>query len=251
VPLKDPKVKEVKIGFEGPRGDVTDLMFSLFEAGMLTEGLQKDAPGNARIVLKPMVMRKRPLDHAVLEIGLYAGNSIAVPLFVTWLYDKWQKQNQKPISIVIHNHFYQFDKDLLIKAIEDAIRAEELRPMKTSNIGAPCKTPGCQCVLGFGTVTVGAGEAGTVVEWIEKFEPRKATCQLCNQTARYTRDDLQEFPLADGKCALAYSASLPLSCFQGLYILGSPSARSGSSHVPLSSNEIPILVSSFQQKLKT
>jgi hypothetical protein len=70
--------------------------------------------------------------------------------------------------------------------------------MKTSNIGAPCKTLGCLCVHIFGTVTVGAGEASTVIGWIESFETRKATCEVCKQTARYSRDDLKEIPLVDG-----------------------------------------------------
>jgi hypothetical protein len=55
---------EITIGFEGHKKDVNDLVFDLFEAGMLREGLQKNTPGGATVVLKPMEMRKRAFAHA-------------------------------------------------------------------------------------------------------------------------------------------------------------------------------------------
>jgi len=113
-------MQEIIIGLEGQTRDLNDLAFSLFEAGMLREGLEKETPGDITIVLKPMQLRKG-VGHAIIEIGLYAGQNVALPLFLAWLYDKWKKAGKKPISIKIENHFYQFDPDLLTKAIQDAI----------------------------------------------------------------------------------------------------------------------------------
>lgn len=115
---------EITIGFEGQRRDVDDLAFDLFEAGMLKQGMSNQTPGNTTIVLKAMPMAKAAFVHAVIEIALFAGKNIAIPLFVSWLYDKWRRQGKKPISIVINNHYYQFDESVMAKAIEDAIRKE-------------------------------------------------------------------------------------------------------------------------------
>lgn len=111
---------EVIIGLEGQTGDVNDLAFSLFEAGMLREGLERETPGGAIIVLKPMAMRKG-IGHGIIEFGLIVGDKVVLPLFLAWLYDKWKKAGEKPISVKIENHFYQPDPELLSKAIQEAL----------------------------------------------------------------------------------------------------------------------------------
>jgi hypothetical protein len=116
---------EIIIGLEGPKRDLNDLAFSLFEAGMLREGLEKETPGNTKIVLKPMEMRKG-VGHGIIEIGVFAVTSVAAPVFVAWLCKKWINAGEKPISIKIENHYYQFDPAVLTKAIEEAI-AKQLK----------------------------------------------------------------------------------------------------------------------------
>jgi hypothetical protein len=44
---------------------------------------------------------------------------------LVWLYDKWKKAGEKPISIKIENHFYEFDEALLAKAIQEAMGKEK------------------------------------------------------------------------------------------------------------------------------
>lgn len=114
---------EIIIGFEGQTRDLNALTFDIFEAGMLREGLEKAAPGDVTIVLKPMEMRKG-VGHAIIHIGLVVGDKVALPLFLAWLYDKWKKAGEKPISIKIENRFYQFDPELLAKPVQDALSKE-------------------------------------------------------------------------------------------------------------------------------
>jgi hypothetical protein len=114
---------EIIIGFEGQTRDLNELTFDLFEAGMLRAGLEKAAPGDVTLVLKPMEMRKS-FGHAIIHVGLVIGDKVALPLFLAWLYDKWKKTGEKPISIKIVNHNYQFDPALLTKAIQEEIDKE-------------------------------------------------------------------------------------------------------------------------------
>jgi hypothetical protein len=114
---------EIIIGLEGRTQDLNALTFDLFEAGVLRAGLENAAPGNVTIVLKPMEMRKG-VGHAIIHIGLLVGDKVALPLFLTWLYDKWKRAGEKPISIKIENYYYQFDPALLAKAIQDALSKE-------------------------------------------------------------------------------------------------------------------------------
>ena len=111
---------EVIIGLEGQTGDVNDLAFSLCEAGMLERGSGKgdarrrdhrpETDGNAQ--------RNRPRNHRIRPDSRRQGR---LPLFLAWLYDKWKKAGEKPISVKIENHFYQPDPELLSKAIQEAL----------------------------------------------------------------------------------------------------------------------------------
>jgi hypothetical protein len=112
---------EVTVGFEGQKRELNELLFGLFEAGELREGLQKVTPGGATIVLKPMEMGKRALGHAIMEIGLIVANSVAIPLFVNWLYEKWRSCGARKITVKINRRFYEFEQGQLTKAIEEAI----------------------------------------------------------------------------------------------------------------------------------
>ena len=112
---------EIIVGFEGQKRDLNELLFALFEAGMLRDGLQKVTPGGSTIVLKPMEMRKHALGHAVMEIGLIVANSVAVPLFVNWLYEKWRDCGARKITVKIKRRNYEFEQGQLTKAIEEAI----------------------------------------------------------------------------------------------------------------------------------
>src|ERR1700693_1269229 len=111
---------EIIIGLEGQTRDLNELIFDLFEAGMLREGLEKAAPGDVTLVLKPMEVRKS-FGHAIIHIALAVGDKVALPLFLAWLYDKWKNTGEKPISIKIENHNYQFDPAVLTKPIQEAI----------------------------------------------------------------------------------------------------------------------------------
>lgn len=117
---------ELIVGFEGRKQDVTDLLFGLF-GEVLEEGSKKEAPGGVTVVLKPMPLRKGALVQTVLQVGLFVGVNIAVPLFVAWLYDVWKHKGQKPVSVKIDGRNYQFDPAILAMAIEEAIskQAEE------------------------------------------------------------------------------------------------------------------------------
>jgi hypothetical protein len=115
------RMDEIIIGFEGPGRAVNSLVFDLFEAGLLREGLAKETPGPATIVLKPGTLEKRAHVHLLVEVGLLVGKNIGVPLFVAWLYDKWKRNGEPPISIKIENHFYQFDAVVLTKTIEEVV----------------------------------------------------------------------------------------------------------------------------------
>ena len=116
---------QIPIGFEGQQRDIRDFMFDLFEAGKLQEGLENDTPGDARIVMGPLGLRKGAQLHVIMEVALYVGQNIAVPLFVAWLYDKWRRGGEKPINIVIDNRRYQFSVSLLTKALEEKISRED------------------------------------------------------------------------------------------------------------------------------
>jgi hypothetical protein len=116
---------EITVGFEGQKRDLNDLLFDLFEAGLLREGLEKQTPGDATIVLRPMELRKTAFAHVVMEIGLIVGKDVALPLFVAWLYDKWKKNGEKRITVIINAHYYEFNSGPLTKALEEAIRSED------------------------------------------------------------------------------------------------------------------------------
>src|ERR1039457_1169571 len=111
---------EIIIGFEGQKTDLNDLTFSLFEAGMLQEGLEKQTPGDVTIVLKQTEARKS-ISHGIVHVGLVVGDKVALPLFLTWLYDKWKNAGEKRISIKIENHNYQFDPAVVTKPMAEAI----------------------------------------------------------------------------------------------------------------------------------
>lgn len=114
------EMTEIIIGLEGQKPDLNELTLSLFEAGMLRSGLEKKTPGDVTIVLKPTELRKG-VGHAIMHIGLVVGDKVALPLFLTWLYDKWKNAGEKPISIKIENHNYQFYPAVLTKPMEEAI----------------------------------------------------------------------------------------------------------------------------------
>lgn len=117
------EVDEIVIAFEGQRRDVNDFAFNVFDRE-LSLGREKETPGGT-IVIRAMPLAKSVLGHAIIEIGLFVGTNIAVPLFVAWLCDKWKRQGEKPITIKIENNFYQFDASLVTKAIEDAIAKQK------------------------------------------------------------------------------------------------------------------------------
>lgn len=115
---------EIIIGLKGRTPDLNELTFSLFEAGMLREGLERQTSGEVIIVLKEMPLRKG-VGHGLIEIGLFIGQNVGIPLFVCWLYDKWKNAGEKPISVRIENHFYQFDTAILEEAIEQVLRKQD------------------------------------------------------------------------------------------------------------------------------
>jgi hypothetical protein len=129
--IVEENMEEIVIGFEGQTRDLNELVFDLFEAGLLREGLEKETPGDAKLVMKPMELKKGAGMHAVMEVGLWVGKNVAVPMFVTWLCNKWLSNGQKSISIKIDNHFYQFDEAVLAKAIGETLRKKAV--MTTSS----------------------------------------------------------------------------------------------------------------------
>ncbi len=64
-------MEDLIISFEGKTKDLNDFVFDLFEAHMLAAGLEKETPGYAKLVLKPMGMRKSALSQAVIDVGLF------------------------------------------------------------------------------------------------------------------------------------------------------------------------------------
>lgn len=115
---------EILIGFEGQKRDVNDLLFGLFD-GSLAVGQRKEAPGNVTIVVKSMPLAKGTFAHAVVEVAVFLGTNAALPLFLTWLYDRWKAKGERPVSIRIEGRFYQIDPALLRRAIEDEIKKLE------------------------------------------------------------------------------------------------------------------------------
>lgn len=128
---------EIIITFEGRTQDLNDFVFDLFEAHMLKAGIEIETPGDARLVLKPMTVRKSALSLAVIHVGLFVGENIMLPLFVAWLYDKWKKNGEKHISIKIESRLYQFDPDLLVKAIEERLAKQVEKKPSVSVMKAP------------------------------------------------------------------------------------------------------------------
>jgi hypothetical protein len=137
--MLEKNMEELIISFEGKTQDLNDFVFDLFEAHMLAAGLEKETPGDAKLVLKPMLVRKSALSQAVIEVGLFVGQNVVLPLFVTWLYDKWKKNGEKHVSIKIENHLYQFDPDLLGKAIEEALAKRDSRKTSPKALKATAK----------------------------------------------------------------------------------------------------------------
>jgi hypothetical protein len=133
-------IMNITIGFEGQQQDLNALFFDLFEAGMLREGLEKETPGGAKIVMKRRPLRKG-YAHALMEIGLFAGRDVALPLFLAWLYDKWKGAGEKPITIIIENRPYQFDVEVLTKALDEAIAGGTSRGRQLSVVIAPSAHP--------------------------------------------------------------------------------------------------------------
>jgi hypothetical protein len=123
-------MEEVVIGFEGQKRDLNDFVFDLFEAHMLRAGLEKETPGDGKIVVKPMLLRKG-FTLGLMEIGLTFGTAAGAQLFANWLSDKWKKNGEKRINVKIENHLYQFDPALIAKAIEGAMAKleEKKRPI--------------------------------------------------------------------------------------------------------------------------
>ena len=116
---------EIRIGFEGPQREVRDFIFDLFEAHKLQEGLEKATPGDTQIVMGPLELRKGAQLHVIMEVALWVGQSVAVPLFVSWLYDKWKKGGEKSINIVIDNRRYQLSQSVVTKVLEEKVSREE------------------------------------------------------------------------------------------------------------------------------
>jgi hypothetical protein len=113
---------EVIIRFEGQRRDLNDFAFDVFDQE-LSLGREKETPGGT-IVIREMPLAKSALGHAIIEIVLFIGKNLAVPVFVAWLCTKWKRQGEKPITIKIENNFYQFAASLVTKAIEEAIATQ-------------------------------------------------------------------------------------------------------------------------------
>jgi hypothetical protein len=126
---------EITIGFEGQKRDLNDLVFDLFERHMLREGLEKETPGDVKIVMKPMELRKG-YALALLEVAAQFGSNVVASLFAGWLVEKWKKNGAKRINIKIENRIYQMDPDIIAKAVEDALAKLQQKKAPTKALGA-------------------------------------------------------------------------------------------------------------------
>jgi len=136
-------MEEITIGFEGQKRHLNDFVFDLFEQHMLREGLEKETPGDVKIVMKPMELRKG-YALALMEVAAQFGANVVASLFAGWLVEKWKKNGAKPINVKIENRIYQMDPDIIAKAVEDALA-------KVQQKKAPSKA--------LGTVTSGTRQA--------------------------------------------------------------------------------------------
>jgi hypothetical protein len=64
----------------------------------LSLGREKETPGGT-IMIGDMPLAKTALGRANVEIALFTGKNVAVPVFVAWLCSKWKRQGEKPISV--------------------------------------------------------------------------------------------------------------------------------------------------------
>lgn len=110
----------ILIGFEGQPQDLNALFFSLFETETFQEGLEKEVLGGAKIVLRRRPLRKG-YARTLMEISLFVGDKVALPLFLAWLYDKWKGAGEKPMTIIIDRTYYEFDVKTLTKALDKAV----------------------------------------------------------------------------------------------------------------------------------
>src|SRR6266699_6506681 len=113
-------MEEITIGFEGQKRDLNDFVYDLFEQHMLREGLEKETPGDVKIVMKPMELRKG-YALALMEVAAQFGANFVASLFAGWLVEKWKKNGAKPINVKIENRIYQMDPDIIANAVEDAL----------------------------------------------------------------------------------------------------------------------------------
>jgi hypothetical protein len=115
-------------------------VFDLFEAGLLREGLEKEVPGGATLVLKLIQMKKSALMQAAMEVGISFGSGVAATIFGEWLVEKWRKNGKKHISAKIENRLYQFEEKLIAKALDDAMVKLDLKKPSAKAATAVSKT---------------------------------------------------------------------------------------------------------------
>ncbi len=128
---------EIDVVFHGQRRDLNQFGFAIFEHEIRYD-FPIDVPGDAKLTLKPEVLRKA-VGPGIMEVVLNLGEGFAAGLFANWVFAKWQKSGSPPsIKIEIDNRFYQFDPEVLTKALEDAAKkVKAKKPPNTASEAPP------------------------------------------------------------------------------------------------------------------
>lgn len=113
---------EITVFFEGQRRDLNEFEFAIFDHAIRYDVPIK-VPGDTTFTLRPDLLR-RGVGPNFMEVVLNLGERFAAGPLADWLYAKWGKSGEPPsITVKIENHYYQFDPDVLTRALEDAAKS--------------------------------------------------------------------------------------------------------------------------------
>jgi hypothetical protein len=116
---------EILIAFSGQAEDINEFNFALFETNSLEAGAKKEIPGGVTLTMRPMMERKAYGIPKAIEIVLSVTGGMAVNLASSYIYDKLKKHHGENLSMTVNSREVHFDKEDIIKVIEEEIKIYE------------------------------------------------------------------------------------------------------------------------------
>lgn len=101
-----------------------DSVFSLFDSGTISTGMEKVAPGGVKMKLLPMPLEKRDAGEAarLFAILLSISGEVAIGLFTNWLFEKL-RSSKRPSVKINRRMVESITKDGIQRVIEEEIES--------------------------------------------------------------------------------------------------------------------------------